>query len=140
MRVALRPHRAGSELLELQVRNGSTSLIANVIFATIQDRRGRTILSVRDQNTFDPACRQKRLMTLIHLYLIHRYKAEAAHYVTPTDDNRYQTNKMKSHGIFSDVRDEVGDIIVANVDAERVNALIQPGGAELEALIAKRYP
>ena len=27
--------------------------LANIVFATIQDRRGRTILSVRDQNTFD---------------------------------------------------------------------------------------
>jgi isocitrate lyase len=138
LRVALRPHRAGAELLELQVTNGSASLIANVIFATIQDRRGRTILSVRDQNTFDPACRKKRLMTLIHLYLIHRYQAESAHYVTPNEDNRYQTQKMKSHGLFSDVHDEVGDIIVATVDAGRVSALLQPGGSALEDLITKR--
>ncbi len=140
MRVALRPHRPGAELLELQVLRSPTDLVANLIFAPIHDRRGRTILSVRDQNTFDPACRKKRLMTLIHLYLIHRYKADSAHYVTPTEDNRYQTQKMKSHGIFSDVRDEVGDIIVANVDADRIRALVDPGGSELEALIAKRYP
>ena len=37
---------------------------ANVVFDTIQDRRGRSILSVRDQNTFDVALRRKRLMTL----------------------------------------------------------------------------
>ncbi len=140
LRVALRPHRAGAELLELQVLRSPTDLVANLIFATIQDRRGRTILSVRDQNTFDPACRKKRLMTLIHLYLIHRYKADSAHYVTPTEDNQYQTQKMKSQGIFSDVHDEVGDIIVANVDADRIRALVDPGGSQLEDLIAKRYP
>ena len=46
-----------------------------MVFATILDRKGRTILSVRDQNTFDQSLRQKRLMTLMHLFLIHRYKA-----------------------------------------------------------------
>jgi isocitrate/methylisocitrate lyase len=35
------------------------------------DRRGRNILSIRDQNTFDTALRKKRLMTLIHLFLVH---------------------------------------------------------------------
>jgi isocitrate lyase len=57
----------------------------------MQDRRGRSILSVRDQNTFDPALRQKRLMTLLQLFLIHRYKIDSVHYVTPTDDNQHQT-------------------------------------------------
>ena len=91
LRVELRPHRAGSELLELGVygerraRSSPTS-----IFAPIQDRRGRNILSVRDQNTFDEALRKKRLMTLIHLFLIHRYKADSVHYVSPTEDNQYQ--------------------------------------------------
>ncbi len=82
--------------------------LANVIFATIQDRRGRTILSVRDQNTFDEGLRQRRLMTLLHLFLIHRYKVFAIHYLTPTDDNERQTQKMKDLGIFSQVTNEVG--------------------------------
>ena len=74
--------------------------LANIIFATIQDRRGRTILSVRDQNTFAPELRRKRLMTLLHLFLIHRYQAAAIHYLTPTDDNRRQCERMLSLGIF----------------------------------------
>ncbi len=74
---------------------------ANVVFAPIQDRRGRHILSVRDQNTFDEPLRKKRLMTLVHLFLVHRYKSDSVHYVTPTEDNQYQTAKMKAHGIFS---------------------------------------
>src|SRR5215475_13258875 len=65
-RVGLRPHTAGSELLELALSNASGDKVANVIFAVIVDRRGRSILSVRDQNTFDSALRQKRLMTLTH--------------------------------------------------------------------------
>jgi isocitrate lyase len=140
LRVRLRPHRAGAELLELQILNDAGKTLANVIFATIQDRRGRSILSVRDQNTFDEALRKKRLMTLIHLYLIHRYRIFSVHYVSPTDDNRYQTQKMKSHGIFSDVHDEVGHMIVADVDVERTQVLLQPDRAALEDLIVKRAP
>ena len=79
-------------------------------------------------------------MTLIHLYLIHRYKIVSVHYVSPTEDNRYQTQKMKTQGIFSDVHDEIGDMIVADVDTEHIAALLAPDGAELGDLIAKRQP
>jgi len=65
MRVELRPHTSGSELLELTVlTEPSREKLVNVIFADIQDRRGRKILSVRDQNTVAPL-RKKRLMTLV---------------------------------------------------------------------------
>jgi isocitrate lyase len=140
LRVALRPHTAGSELLELTLTNSSGDDVANIIFAAIVDRRGRHILSVRDQNTFDAALRQKRLMTLNHLFLVHRYKAWAVHYVSPTDDNRYQAQKMKTHGLFSDVHDEVGHVIVADVSAEGVKALLAPDRKRLNALIERTYP
>ena len=45
---------------------------------------------------------------------------------------------MKEIGIFDDVRSEVGHIIVASVNAERVAALLNPDRVELEKLIAKR--
>jgi len=137
LHVELRPHRAGSELLELGLVGPAKEKEANVVFAPIHDRRGRSILSVRDQNTFDEKLRQKRLMTLIHLWLVHRYKAEVVHYVSPTEDNQYQTAKMKSHGIFSQVTTEVGEIIVADVDAVRVAELLQPDRAKLWKLIRK---
>jgi isocitrate/methylisocitrate lyase len=140
LRVGLRPHTAGSELLELSLFAPDGEKMANVIFATIVDRRGRNILSVRDQNTFDTALRKKRLMTLIHLFLVHRYKASSVHYVSPTDDNRYQAQKMKTHGLFSDVHDEVGQIIVADVSAEGVQALLAPDRARLQDLIHQTYP
>ncbi|MCP3960410.1 MAG: hypothetical protein GY719_21405 [bacterium] len=79
-------------------------------------------------------------MTLTHLFLIHRYKVSAVHYVSPTEDNRDQTQKMKTHGLFCDVHEEVGHIIVANVDAERVLDLLAPDRKQLEDLIHKRYP
>ncbi|NIT12705.1 MAG: isocitrate lyase, partial [Candidatus Dadabacteria bacterium] len=43
----------------------SKNKMADVIFGSIQDLRGKNILSVRDQNTFNTEFRQKRLMTLI---------------------------------------------------------------------------
>jgi isocitrate lyase len=140
LHVGLRPHTAGSELLELALSNASGEQVANIIFSVIVDRRGRNILSVRDQNTFDGALRMKRLMTLNHLFLVHRYKIWAVHYVSPTEDNRYQAQKMKTHGLFSDVHDEVGHIIVADVNTEGVKALLAPDRDRLNALIQRRYP
>jgi len=137
LRVSLLPQRAGSELLELAVGSGDSSKHANVVFAPIQDRRGRSILSVRDQNTFEEALRKKRLMTLVHLWLVHRYKADSVHYVTPSEDNKYQTTKMKSHGLFSEVNTEVGQIIVAEVNHARIEELLAPDRAALWKLIRK---
>ncbi|BCO35764.1 isocitrate lyase [Mycobacterium heckeshornense] len=137
LRVQLRPHRAGSELLELGIFGEGDEELANVIFAPFQDRRESTILTVRDQNTFEERLRQKRLMTLIHLWLVHRFKADAVHYVTPTEDNLYQTEKMKSHGIFRDVHQEVGEIIVADVNHPRIQELLAPDRKALWRLIRK---
>jgi isocitrate lyase len=145
VRARLRPHSAGSELLELSVvstppAGGDETKVANVIFAFIVDRRGRKILSIRDQNTFDTVLRKKRLMTLVHLFLVHRYKAVSVHYVSPTEDNRYQAQKMKAHGLFTDVHDEVGQIIVADVSQEGVKTLLAADRERLNAVIEQRYP
>ena len=140
VRVQLRPHTAGSDLLELGLHDRNQETLANVIFTSIQDRRGQNLLSIRDQNTFDTALRKKRLMTVIHLFLIHRYKASAVHYVSPTEDNRYQTQKMKDHGLYTDVHDEVGQIIVALVNAERISELLEPDRTALLGLIDKTRP
>ena len=108
---------------------------ANVVFDTIQDRRGRSILSIRDQNTFDVGLRRKRLMTLMQLFLIHRYRIESVHYLTPTEDNQQQTEGMKARGLFSAVNDEVGELIVADVSKERVAKLMEADRVALRALI-----
>jgi isocitrate lyase len=138
LRVQLRPHRAGSELLELALYDETNEKVANVIFATIVDRRGQTILSVRDQNTFRVELRKRRLMTLVHLFLVHRYKVDSVHYVSPTEDNQYQSAKMKAHGIFSEVNNEIGQIIVADVDDARIAELLEPNGEALRRLITKQ--
>ena len=135
--VNLKPFRSGSDLLELSVTRNDEQ-VADVVFSSFVDRRGRQILSVRDQNTFDTSLRQKRLMTLIHLFLIHRYKIDSVHYVSPTDDNRYQTQKMKKHGLYGEVSDDVGDIIVADVNPSGVAALLEEDREKLTHLIQKK--
>jgi isocitrate lyase len=137
LHVRLRPHTAGSELLELSVVDESDDKTADIIFATIHDRRGRNILSVRDQNTFKEEYRQKRLMTLMHLFLIHRYKSISVHYVSPTEDNQKQTKGMRKLGIYDEVNTEVGHIIVAGVNTERIKELLNPDQVELKKLITK---
>ena len=137
LKVQLRPHTAGSELLELSILAAGGAKVANVIFAVIQDRRGRNILSVRDQNTFDPALRQKRMMTLNQLFLISRYHVDSLHFVTPTEDNQRQTERMKARGIFSAVNAEVGKIIVAEVNKDRIKELTEPDKVALTTLIQK---
>jgi isocitrate lyase len=139
IRVELRPHTAGSDLLELRVLDDSDEPLANVIFASIVDRRGRSILSIRDQNTAAPL-RRRRLMTLVQLFLIHRYRASFIHYLTPTDDNRSQTQRMEELGIFSVVRTEIGQIIVADVNRERVVELVRPRAESLVELIRSQTP
>jgi isocitrate lyase len=136
IRAELRPHTAGSDLLEIRAVDASGEVLANVIFASIVDRHGRSILSIRDQHTA-PSIRRRRLMTLVQLFLIHRYHASSVHYVTPTADNRSQTQRMKGLGIFTVVRTEIGQIIVADVDRDRVGELVQPGGEKLAELIRK---
>ena len=137
--VELRPHTAGADLLEIRVIDDADDLLANVIFASIVDRRGRSILSIRDQNT-DPSIRRRRLMTLVQLFLIHRYRASSLHYLTPTDDNQSQTQRMRDLGIFSVVRTEIGQIIVADVNRERIVELVRPGGEALAQLIGRSVP
>ena len=134
----LRPVAAGSDFLELSISNGSKVKVANVIFADVHDRHGNKLLSIRDMNTFDPTLQKKRLMTLAHLYLIHRYKTSLVHYLSPTDDNQHQALKMKRLGIFGSVNTEGDLIIVAGVNARRISELLQQDKAALRRLIQKQ--
>ena len=130
----LRPHTAGSDLLELRVVDPTDRPLAWVVFASIADRRGRSILSVRDQHT-DPHLRRRRLMTLVQLFLIHRYGATSVHYLSPTDDNAAQVDRMREIGLYAEVTPEIGHIIVAAVDPGRVAALVAADRIALNALI-----
>jgi len=138
LRVQLRPRRAGADVLELAIFGDSNGeKLADVVFDPIKDRHGRSILTVRDQNTYAAKMRQKRLMTVVHLWLVNRFKADAVYYVSPTEDNVYQTEKMKAHGIFSSVNKDVGEIIVADVNQARIAELLAPDRVALQKLIHK---
>ncbi len=133
----LRPVSAGSDFLELSLLDSSGNKAANVVFADLQDRHGNKVLSIRDQNTFDLSLRRKRLMTLAHLFLIHRYKSGSVHYLSPTDDNLHQTHRMKALGTFGNVNTEGGLIITATVEGRRIGELLNSDRVALRRLIAK---
>ena len=135
--VALRPASAGSEILELRVTDPDGVTVADVIFSQIHDRQNRVILSVRDQEVYDESLRRKRLMTLLHLFVLHRYKAERIHYLTPTDDNHRMAENLLQLAIFESVADEVGEIVVADVNRKTVRDLVAEDGDALRQLITK---
>ncbi len=138
MRVKVRPYRSGSELLELTIGRDGEKEKAHLVFGLIVDRKGRRIMSVREMSTIDESFRKKRLMTLIHLFLVHRYKIDSVHYLSPTEDNLYQTEKMKTHGVYSEVNNEIGEIIVCDINRRRIEELLAPEGTALQKLIEKR--
>ena len=133
----LKPHTVGTFVLELNILNGKGEKVADVIFEILQDRKGEKILTVRDENIAE-ALRQKRLATLLHLFLIHRYRTDFVHYVSPTEDNLMQTKGMMRLGIYESVNTEVGHIIVTKVNVEYVKELLSPDRRELKKLIAKK--
>jgi isocitrate lyase len=71
------------------------------------------------------------------VFLIHRYKAAAIHYLTPTEDNHRQGESMQRLGIFENTYDEVGEIIVADVNRDVVRTLVAPASEARERLIAR---
>jgi isocitrate lyase len=132
----LRPLSALSDLLELSIEGDDQEKIANVIFTKIQDRQDRNILSIRNQGTNKLPYRQKRLMTLMQAFLVHRYKTHAIHYLAPTEDNHRAAKGMKDLGFFNDLKTEVGDIIVAIVNPDFVKNLLK-GDEAIVAIIGK---
>ena len=137
-RAQLRPVAAGSDFLELSLWNDRKEKVGNIIFADVQDRHGYKLLSIRDMNTFDSSLRKKRLMTLAHLFLIHRYKTGLVHYLSPTEDNEHQAQKMKRLSLFSDVDIQAQLIIVAKVNHARIAELLASDKEALTRLIKKQ--
>jgi len=60
------------------------------------------------------------------------------HYLSPTDDNQHQSQKMKRLGIFSKVDTEGQMIIVATVNNSRIAELLNPDRVMLKRLIMKQ--
>ena len=137
-RAQLRPVAAGSDFLELSLWNDGKEKVGNIIFADVQDRHGYKLLSIRDMNTFDSSLRKKRLMTLAHLFLVHRYKTGLVHYLNPSEDNQHQAEKMKRLGLFSQVDTQAQLIIVATVNHARIAELLAGDKEALTRLIKKQ--
>ncbi|MFW7381762.1 MAG: isocitrate lyase/phosphoenolpyruvate mutase family protein [Oligoflexus sp.] len=137
LKAQLKPMIAGSDLLELSVIDEDDQKLASVVFSSYKDRKDKMILSVRDQQT-DPDFRRKRLMLLCHLFLIYRYHVDSVHYVSPSDLNQKQAEQMKVLGIYSEVYNEIGQIIVAHIHAEGVKPYQSPEVDAIKALVAKK--
>lgn len=137
LKAQLRPQRPGSDILELAVVDNSDNRIAEVVFTVLRDREDNVFLFVRNQIVHNTALRRKRFMTLLQLFLIHRYKVNIVQYMTPTDDNRHQTGGMERLGIFEDAVEEIGDIIVAHISKDFISDLIHPQGDGIAQLLSK---
>ncbi len=131
----LRPQSQGSDILKLAVVDRAETKIAEVVFTVMCDREDKVFLFIRNQILHDTGLRRKRFMTLLHIFLIHRYKADIIQYMTPTDDNRQQINGMKRHELFEDVIEEIGDIIVAHVNKNIIAEMARHDGQGIIRLI-----
>ena len=132
-KVQMRPQGAGSSVLELSVMRDDEK-VANIVFSSMVDRYKSSILSVRDQNTFAQEFRRKRLMTLMHIFLLNRFKSNAVHYLTPSKDNAGQCEGMQRRGIYKNVKEEIGQLIVADVNVEHVAAYLENDGLKAREL------
>ena len=138
LKARLRPQSPGSEILKLSVVENNDQQLAEVVFTVLRDREDKVFLFIRNQIIHDTNLRRKRLMTLLHLFLIHRYKADVIQYMTPTDDNRRQTTGMQQIGIFEDAIEEIGDIIVAHINKNVAADLINPQKLGISQLLESK--
>ncbi len=116
--VELKERWAGSEDMMLNLFDQAHDKIAEIIFRVDKDREGRKFLAVKDQNTVKKY-RARRLMTLMHFFLLHRFKTDIVHYVSPTDDNLLSVNRMIQNGVFKKSRTDDPNIIAMEVDTAR---------------------
>jgi isocitrate lyase len=116
--VELKERWAGSEDMMLNLFDEAKDKIAEIIFRVDKDRAGRKLLAVKDQFTVKKY-RARSLMTLMHFFLLHRYKADLVHYLTPTDDNRLSVQRMMQNGVFRAARTDDPNLIAIEVDNAR---------------------
>lgn len=135
--VALRPTSAGSDVLELTVGGAGDphdGPMVRIAFAPIEDRHGRALLSIRDA-AITPAATGRAAAVLAHLFLLHRYRTEVVHALSPSEDDLAILGRLRAFGIVGPLRTEVGHVAVTVVDRERVSALAAPDGTALAGLL-----
>ncbi|MBI2088221.1 MAG: isocitrate lyase/phosphoenolpyruvate mutase family protein [Deltaproteobacteria bacterium] len=133
--VELKERWAGSEEMMLNVFDEASDKIAEITFRVDKDREGRKFLAVKDQYTIK-RFRSRRLMTLMHFFLLHRYKTDLVHYVTPTDDNRASVRSMIRYGVFREARTDDPNIIAIEVNTARAQRIFA-GDGSLKRFIAR---
>ena len=92
---------------------------------------------MRDQNTFEESLRKKRLMTLVHLWLVHRYKSDVGALRHPQRGQPVPDHEDEIARPFLRGQTEVGQIIVADVNHPRIEELLAPDRVALWRLIRK---
>ncbi|MBI2531242.1 MAG: isocitrate lyase [Deltaproteobacteria bacterium] len=122
LNVELKERFAGSEEMMLNVFDEPRDKLAEITFRVDRDREGRKVLAVKDQNTFKKY-RNRRLMTLMHFFLLHRYKTDLVHYVNPSADNRLSVRRMIHNGVFKAARTDDPHIIAIEVDTQRAQKI-----------------
>lgn len=120
--VEIKERWAGSEEMMLNIFDKARDKIAEITFRVDRDRQGRKFLAVKDQNTIKRH-RNRRLMTLMHFFLLHRYKADLVHYVTPSADNRLSVQRMIHNGVFRAARTDDPNMIAIEVDTARAQRI-----------------
>ena len=120
--VELKERWAGSEEMMLNVFDDIRDKIAEITFRVDKDREGRKFLAVKDQNTVKKY-RSRRLMSLMHFWLLHRYKTDIVHYLTPTNDNRVSVQRMILNGVFHWARTDDPNIIAIEVETARAQKI-----------------
>src|SRR5207249_10343132 len=120
--VELKERWAGSEEMMLNVFDEARDKIAEVTFRVDKDRAGRKFLAVKDQNTVKKY-RARRLMSLMHFFLLHRYKTDLVHYLTPTDDNRLSVRRMIHNGVFREAQTDDPNVFAIEVDTGRAQKI-----------------
>jgi len=135
--VEIKERWAGSEEMMLNVFDAARDKIAELIYRVDRDREGRKVLAVKDQNTVK-RYRARRLMTLMHFYLLHRYKTDVVHYVSPTDDNRLSVSRMIQNGVFRKARTDDPNIISIEVDTDRAQRIFATD-ASIRKFIAQQF-
>jgi isocitrate lyase len=135
--VELKERWAGSEEMMLNVFDEARDKIAEITFRVDKDRAGRKFLAVKDQNTIKKY-RSRRLMSLMHFFLLHRYKTDLVHYLTPTDDNRLSVRRMIQNGVFREARTDDPNLIAIEVDTARAQKIFA-SDESIKRFIARQF-
>jgi isocitrate lyase len=136
--VELKERWAGSEEMMLNVFDDARDKIAEITFRVDKDREGRKFLAIKDQNTVKKF-RSRRLMSLMHFFLLHRYKTDLVHYVSPTHDNRLSVQRMILNGVFRWARTDDPNIIAIEVETARAQKIFA-NDESIKRFISKPLP